>query len=378
MNKKRNVRIGLLGAALIFLGFVFQDAAAPDKAPVRRAAFKEDLSIGVKTGDPHYMFGGRIFIGVDDAGAIYVSDFDREGIQKYDAAGAFVMTIGRSGQGPGEFERTREPRWDAAGNLYVTDPMKGAIIFFDRSGRYLKTITPKTAVFDVTLLPDGRMAGMQSQVIPVSGKPPQYIGVYGLFDPSGQAAMEFSRLVTTLPPPPIKKVTKAESLAGRMRDALLPQSFMAVGREGRIYFGNSAGYHIDVYSPAGRKLQTIARDIPMARVGKKDIEILAESRFSAESEELRREAIKVGEFPAVKPAFRHLAPLEDGGLAVVVDITGKDLILIDLFDSAGKFLERVEAAISYKNLLFKNGKAYAVKTDAEGYNYVKRYSYSWK
>ncbi len=375
--RNKNVWSACLGAALIVLGVISPETAA-GAGVVRRATFKEELSIGVKTGDPRYMFGGRIFIGVDDTGAIYVSDYDREGIQKYDAAGSFVMTIGRSGQGPGEFERTREPRFDAAGNLYVTDIQKGAIIFFDRAGHYMKTITLKTAVFDVTMMPDGRMVGMQSGTNMVNGKPPELISIYGLFDASGHCLVEFSRNVFVMPPPPSKHYSKAESLANRMRDALTPQSFMAVSGDGRIYFGNSAGYKIEVYSAAGRKLQTIARDITMAPLGNRDIEVLAEARFSGEPAELRREAIKVGGFPAVKPAFRHLAPLEDGGLAVVVDIAGKDLALIDRFDAAGKFIERVEAAIPYKNLIFRNGKAYAIKTDDEGYNYVKRYSYSWK
>lgn len=72
-----------------------------------------------------------------------------------------------------------------------------------------------------------------------------------------------------------------------------------------------------------------------------------------------------------------MAPLDNGGLAVVVDREGKEFLLIDLFDANGRFQERVRAALPYRGLLFKNGKAYAVKTDDNGYHYVKRYGYSW-
>jgi len=65
--------------------------------------FTEELSIGEVEGDENYMFGQNIFFNTDEDGNFYVSDFDAHRIQKYDPDGKYLLTIGREGQGPGEF-----------------------------------------------------------------------------------------------------------------------------------------------------------------------------------------------------------------------------------------------------------------------------------
>jgi hypothetical protein len=93
---------------------------APD-GKRKRILFKEELSIGVIEGDENYMFGGTIFLNADDEGNFYITDWDRKRIQKYDRVGKFVLTIGKQGQGPGEFRNISITRFDRKNRLYVTD-----------------------------------------------------------------------------------------------------------------------------------------------------------------------------------------------------------------------------------------------------------------
>ena len=76
----------------------------------RRAAppleLVEELVVGDAEGDFDYMFGRRPpRIAVATDGRIAVLDGGNYRVQVYDADGAFLATMGRQGQGPGEFDR---------------------------------------------------------------------------------------------------------------------------------------------------------------------------------------------------------------------------------------------------------------------------------
>lgn len=62
-----------------------------------------EVTIGTLEGEDAYMFGRINAIAVDDAGAIYVYDAQARALRKYGPDGEYLMTIGRAGQGPGEY-----------------------------------------------------------------------------------------------------------------------------------------------------------------------------------------------------------------------------------------------------------------------------------
>jgi hypothetical protein len=64
--------------------------------------------------------------------------------------------------------------------------------------------------------------------------------------------------------------------------------------------------------------------------------------------------------------------MEDGGLAVIVEKAANGDTVFDLFDKDGRYVSHFQAAIPSEGLFFKNGKAYAVKTE-DGYKFAKRY-----
>jgi len=104
----------------------------PKNGLKKRIIFKEELSIGVIEGDENYMFGSRIRFNTDDEGNFYVSDRDNKRIQKYNSQGKYLLTIGREGQGPGEFEFLSMPRFDKENNIYVVDMRNSRVSFIIR------------------------------------------------------------------------------------------------------------------------------------------------------------------------------------------------------------------------------------------------------
>jgi len=95
---------------------------------------EQDLQIG-KEDDDNYIFGVVSSIQADDEGNIYVCDIKLARVQKYDKNGRFLMTIGKKGQGPGEYENPFEafllPR---ASSLYIRNNMR--VLEYDQNGAY--------------------------------------------------------------------------------------------------------------------------------------------------------------------------------------------------------------------------------------------------
>jgi hypothetical protein len=97
---------------------------------------EEDLQIG-KEDDDNYVFERIYDVKVDDEGNIFVLDSKAGRIQKYDKSGKYLQTIGRKGQGPGEFEMPFDMFIQLkTGSLCVRDTVR--IKIFDKSGQYQK------------------------------------------------------------------------------------------------------------------------------------------------------------------------------------------------------------------------------------------------
>ena len=117
---------------------------------------EEDLKIGSAT-DENSIFYKWIAIDIDNLGNIFVLDTANSRIQKFDRNGKHIQTIGRKGQGPGEFENPRSIMVDEEGKIFVKGGPK--LHAFDSSGHFIKTylIPSNTETFKVTL--EGKILG---------------------------------------------------------------------------------------------------------------------------------------------------------------------------------------------------------------------------
>jgi hypothetical protein len=81
---------------------------------------EEDLSIGNEEDDNCYFYK-TVDMEVDIEGNIYVLDRANYRVQKFDKDGNYILTMGRKGQGPGEFETLGNLLIDRAGRVCVSD-----------------------------------------------------------------------------------------------------------------------------------------------------------------------------------------------------------------------------------------------------------------
>jgi hypothetical protein len=99
-------------------------------------------TIGENSATP-FLLGEISGIAIDDSGRIYITDFQDPRIVVFDSRGRHLATIGRKGQGPGEFTAPTGPTLGPDGALYVRnmeqvvrftrDPRTGIASRFDRS-----------------------------------------------------------------------------------------------------------------------------------------------------------------------------------------------------------------------------------------------------
>jgi hypothetical protein len=101
---------------------------------IKKYDLEEDLKIGREENENYTFFKIR-GVAVDHQGNIYVADMGNHRIQKYDSKGKYIKTIGRKGQGPGEFEQPTKIVIDENhGGLFVMDNPK--IKCFSQEGIY--------------------------------------------------------------------------------------------------------------------------------------------------------------------------------------------------------------------------------------------------
>ena len=86
------------------------------------ATLVPEVSIGELDGPDEYLFGWIFSIAVDDDHNVYVFDYQAQHVGVFDAEGNHVETLGRPGEGPGEFNRAEAIAMLPDGRLVVRNP----------------------------------------------------------------------------------------------------------------------------------------------------------------------------------------------------------------------------------------------------------------
>ena len=97
------------------------------------ATLVPEISIGKLDGPEELLFGGIRSIAVDDRRNVFVFDGQAQHVRVFDSDGAYVGTIGRRGEGPGEFGSAEAIAILPDGRLVVRDPGNRRIAVFGPS-----------------------------------------------------------------------------------------------------------------------------------------------------------------------------------------------------------------------------------------------------
>jgi hypothetical protein len=129
----------MLTPSLLVVSLLFPHRAHPQPDTVRA---RQLATIGENSPTP-FLLGEISGIAIDDSGRVYISDFQEPRVVVFSSRGRHLATIGRKGEGPGEFTAPTGPVIGADGTLYVRnmeqvvrftrDPRTGIASRFDKT-----------------------------------------------------------------------------------------------------------------------------------------------------------------------------------------------------------------------------------------------------
>jgi hypothetical protein len=99
----------------------------------------QERQIGELDGPEEFLFDYISDVAVNSKGDIYVADRRLNEVRKFNKDGEYLLTLGRRGQGPGEFQSVGIVSVNSHDELIAYDAMLGRISIFSDNGELIKT-----------------------------------------------------------------------------------------------------------------------------------------------------------------------------------------------------------------------------------------------
>ncbi len=230
---------------------------------------EEDLSIGNEE-DENYLFYRARDIQVDTEGNIYVLDSGNYRLQVFDKDGKYLRTIGKRGQGPGEFNSPRGLQLDdETGNIFVADYSSMTIIIFEKEGKYIdKDIHHVEFLNDFYLDSDGCIWGKFS----LPGINVIYHSIKKL-NLTGKVEKTFAEFPYRIQSIEISKTREGNTayLLGVMTNSGYEDDlFISRVDNNTFIYGHSKKYELITVDKAGNVLFMIRKDEPPVKITKSE------------------------------------------------------------------------------------------------------------
>ncbi len=334
---------------------------------------EEDLSIG-NEGDENYVFYDLVILAVDSEGNIFVLDRGNFRIQKFDKNGSYLQTIGRQGQGPGEFEQPMSLFIDVKDRIYVYDSFRRYLHVFENEGKFKETIRlPRSPSFGLGISEKGNILSQTSDY----SQEENTTNVV-LMDSKGKVI----KRIVSYPfetPPMIKKRILGNPYSHRL--------YFCPDLDGSGVYGHSSEYKLYVLNTSGEARLRIEKEEKAEPVTQKDKDIRIDNYLESQEKSgtkvklTRNEVKKAYIFPEFNPFFSGIVLDNEGRIYVerfkLYNPEDRSRVY-DLFSEEGYYIYRVKMPLPSR--LIKNGCIYRIEPDQDtGYTKVKRYKIkNWK
>ena len=347
------------------------------------------------TGPEEYLFGSIWSIAVDDDRGVYVFDGQAQHIRVFDSAGGYVQTLGRRGEGPGEFGSAEAIAFLPDGRLVVRDPRNMRVQVFDPGTRDSDQwrYDPGNMGSDEPLHTDARG---RTFVLAQDRSRPGFVKQFIVMGPDG---MPFD----TLPQPSSDQRQPrltGEYTSGGARIShsasvpFTPEFLWTVHPNGHFLTGVSAEYRVDLPSDDGVLRVERASD-PVA-VSDAEREYEREGLTRSMRARIPDWSWNGPPIPDHKPFFKTLVAGRDGRIWVMLStegqpvehenydpdnpsfeaVTWREPIRYDVFEPDGTYLGVVAAPddfVTRPEPIFNGDHVWAVTEDELGVERVVRY-----
>jgi hypothetical protein len=336
--------------------------------------FKQELSIPLE--------GRRYSFDVDDAGNIYLLDTRAARIAIYDKSGKPLITFGKKGQGPGEFESPAYLALSGENNIHVIDRPRRPVQVFDSRGSWLEQWQPSSIGRMMSSLAFDSSGSVYIQdslnLVALQDKERIRRGVAALgrlskfssrFEKTGEIETWDNRFM---------KRGSGEATVLLYHDIFYYQ----LDRNSNLLCGDSSRYEIRQISPSGQVERLIRKKTKRIPTTEKDRARILENHPD----------LKEAVMAETKPFFLDFHVLDQIGLLIGTyedEWNAERVLVCDLFDMDGVYITRVKIPRYYtrdhdiiseqRNRLFKKGFCYSIvyNTKADGLELV-RHSFELK
>ena len=201
--------------------------------------------------DDNVLFYMPADIAVDNEGNVYVLDSGNHRIQKFDPQGNFLASMGRHGQGPGEFQYPQSIDIDDKGNIYVADSGNQKIHILKPDGTFEKDIkftdeSPGIIRIRNGKLIQGKGASMFSLQMGMMNQEEELPDLIKVLDMDAEVLSEFG-----------DQKDYKDFLVNRMGNRF----HFFVDKEGFVYLAFDYQNRIEKYSPEGKLLWRADRSL---------------------------------------------------------------------------------------------------------------------
>jgi len=351
---------------------------SPAWTEATRPVFEEELRLGSMMDEGPESFGQVRDLLLDEQGRIYVLESQAQEIRVFGPDGDWMHTIGRPGEGPGEFKNAAAMGWGPDSVLRVVDYGNGRISDFRRVGTF---VTSHRQQGGFVMYPWPGVFGRDGGLINVSPsmRDGEFEAVLVRYTPDMQP-------IDTLTIPRYEgdsEYFELTSDAGRMRASVPFGAGLSVDLDPRGYFWvapNTATYEVSQVSLAGDTLLTIRRPSEPHPVTRAEVDsaVAMMTWFTDQGGKVDR-----SKFPSTKPALSRVFAPGDGNVYVVpvTDEFGSGYLstsgALDVFDPDGRYLGRLDLpeglATSNPEPVFRGDHVLGVVRDELDVPYVVRY-----
>jgi len=391
--KKKIRAAGFLSAAILASwAMAAQDRPLAELYKTGRLKLVEEVRISDKAFPSDIFFQNPRGIAVDAAGRVYVADSDANHLKVFGPDGKFLRTIGRKGQGPGEFLGPEFVEV-GGGRIYIWESMSRRISILDAEGKFIASIPFYPGVFGILIrmraLPDGRLVAYYERGF----APGSQIGVPDTQDRVVELLSAEAKPLRTL----YEKKVRASRLAlnketnsyVRVPFPYHPGVAMEVTPAGIIAVGGNDNYGFELLGPDKGRLASVVRSFAALKLSEKDKQAhFGRFRMTVFKDNIKTilpkpppVIVKFTEFPDTLPPYRDFVADGEGNLWVHIYVESRAANVFDVFSQKGEFLGRItvdgapidESFASSASVRFAGRSLWEIERDKEGYPSLVKY-----
>lgn len=329
---------------------------------------EKDLVIGAgEEFDENYNFRRISSMEVDDEGNIFVLDYSDCRIQKYDKDGKYLQTIGRKGEGPGEFQRPSLTYLAPDGKLYVNELRK--LNVFDENQEYERSIILKSILLSFGVTKEGNIMGYTN----TRSEKEMTIDI-ALIDAEGKR----TKTIASYPDQGVR-IQRGNVVIGSTPPYSAGLFFCPVDENSGIY-GFSAEYKLFETDASGEVIRRIEKKEKRQPTSKDEESEYIKERWERQRDRGGRfsegDLRKLSTFAEYKPYFTNIIMDDEGNLFLPKPksvLHPEDYTYYDFFNKQGYYFYKIKIS-GVTPRVIKKGCIYAYESNPDtGYYEIEKY-----